>query len=124
MFGLIAMLSNPIARALTVAAAIALSIGAGYTAGYLHHAHVAQIEEAQRVTKQDTIQQAVTTTVTVVDTQAVDTLTKKLADARAKAASLQQLIAEAKNEKPAAIDCRIPERVRDTINAELTTGTE
>lgn len=86
--------------------------------GYLYHAHNAQVTQAGAQATATTA----TKTITVTDKAAVTRLTSQLAAAKDKASALESLINEARNATPIPIaDCRMPDRVRDAINADLAT---
>lgn len=96
-----------------------VSMAISFLSGYAYHAHRAQVDQAG----QEATVQTVTKTITVTDKAAVSRLQSQLAAAHDKASALETLINEARNATsiPAA-DCRLPERVRDAINADLAEG--
>lgn len=107
---------------LVFVAALALSFGTGYS----YKAYRVSLDTAAVTAKQDTAQQTVTTTVKVTDTAALKRLNQRIADAQARATYLETLINEAANARPPAAvdaDCRLPDGLRDAINADLATGT-
>ncbi len=99
--------------------AIALMCLASFASGYTYHWYQTKIDQAKVESKQ----QAVTTTTTAaVDTTDKLTVTKlqaSLTATKARAATLEQIIKEAKNANPPAISCALPIGLRDQINADL-----
>lgn len=87
--------------------------------GYLFKSHRVAVEQAAREATQDTAQATAQAGAQAADTIQIDTLKSQLAAANSRANSLQRRIAELSNANPAATTCRLPDGLRDAINADL-----
>lgn len=105
-------------------AALALVALAAFAAGYMTKAHYAAIEVAEAEARQKTIVETVEKVVTVTDGRRVQVLTAKLKASEARLSALQKMIAEESNEKPAPVECRISDGLRQSINDELSANTK
>lgn len=121
---------NPLSLVLTpqkllasiAGAAIWTFLSAG--AGYLYHAHRAQVAAAAQEAKQETITDTVGAAASTIDSQAVLQLGGKLIAATNQAAALRAQIKAQAHETPPPPDCRLPDRLRDAINNSLAPGEE
>ena len=113
------MFAMTIQQRLQALAALILWSVLCFGAGFAYEWHRASVAQAEVQAKQDTAQATVTTTVKTTDTQAVKRLQAQLQASTAQTEALQQIINEAKNADHFDADCRLPERVRDSINSSL-----
>lgn len=91
------------------------------TSGYVYKAHRVAVELAAHQATQDTAQATAQAGAQASDTIQIDTLKSQLAAANSRANSLQRRIAELSNANPPALACRLPDGLRDAINADLAT---
>ncbi len=90
-----------------------------FVCGYAYKAHKVKVAEASQTTAQTTTTAAVNAT----DNQTIKTLQQQLKTQAAYQARLLVLIEDAKRANPAtSSDCRIPDGVRDALNADLATA--
>lgn len=92
------------------------------TAGYLYKWHRVSVELAAQAATQNAAQTTTDAAAIATDTVQIDTLTSKLAAAKERESALQRRIAELSNAKPAALTCRLPDGLRESINADLATN--
>lgn len=107
--------------------AFALAVLLSFFTGYGYKAYRVSLDNAAVTAKQDTAQKITTTTVQATDKTTLNRLTSRLATAEAHASRLETLINEASHARtPAAVDadCRLPDRLRDAINADLAPGAQ
>lgn len=105
-----------------IGAAIFLAWGAGcFTAGYLYHAHKTQVVEAKTEAKQEAIQAPVVAASDAIDQSAIGRRDSAIESTKTRTVYVTKLIKEASNENPAPVDCRLPDRLRDEINRDLST---
>jgi len=107
--------------------AFALSVLLSFFGGYGYKTYRVSLANAAATATQDTAQRTVTTTVKVTDTAAIARLNQRITAAQARATYLETLINEASHARtPAAVDadCRLPDRLRDAINADLAPGAQ
>lgn len=114
---------SPQKLAASVAGAVIWTVAA-FGAGYLYHAHRTQVAAAGQTSKQEAIVTAVAAATDTIDTQALMRLTSTAIAATNQAAQLRRQIKAQSNETPAPPDCRLPDGLRDAINASLATGQE
>lgn len=107
---------------LTRMAAFLLWSLACMTAGYLYKAHRVAVDQAALQATQDTAQLTAQAGAQAADTIQIDTLKSQLAAANSRANSLQRRIAELSHANPPALTCRLPDGLRDAINADLAPG--
>lgn len=89
---------------------------AAFASGYAYKSHKVAVEQASQTTAQTTT----TAAVGAVDAQTVKVLQDRLKSQVAYSARLMRMIEEAKNANPAtSASCRIPDGVRDALNADL-----
>lgn len=89
------------------------------SAGYLYKAHRVAVEHAAHQATQETAQLTAQAGAQAADTIQIDTLKAQLTAANSRAQSLQRRIAELSHANPAATTCRLPDGLRDAINADL-----
>jgi hypothetical protein len=105
-------------------AALAIAAMAAFAAGYLTKAHYAAVALAEEKAKVKTVVETVEKVVTVTDGRRVQVLAAKLKASEAKLSALQKMIAEEANEKPAPVECRISDGLRQSINDELSAAAQ
>lgn len=93
-----------------------------FGAGYLYKGHRDSVADAAVGTKQVAVTTTVKAAATTIDTTAVDRLKGQLANANARAATLQQIIKGQSDATPAAPTCRLTDGLREQINADLAAG--
>lgn len=101
-------------------AALVVLVAASFASGFLtktYYAEIALAEERGRVkTKIETVEKVVT----VLDTRQIQVLQTKLKNEQARANALAEMIKEEANATPANPDCRVSDRLRESINAALS----
>lgn len=116
-----AYLARPLYRWAAIAVSTVLVLGATYAAGYQSARSSCKQAAAIERVRTETVVQYVTKTVTVADTDAIERMRAQLASARRSTAALSKIIEEARRNAPVpAADCRLPDGVRDAINAALS----
>lgn len=101
-------------------AALVLLVVASFAGGFLTKAYYAEIalaEERGRIkTKVETVEKIVK----VTDTHQVQVLQAKLKKEKARADALAEMIKEEANANPPSVDCRVSDRLRESLNAALS----
>lgn len=87
--------------------------------GYVIKGNRDQLAEAKVEAKQEATAVTVSAVAPVVDDHALTRLKAALGKSNARAATLEQTIKDQAHANPAAVDCRLPDRLRDQINADL-----
>lgn len=113
MFGL-----TPQVILIRIAACLVWSL-ACFTTGYVYKWHRVSLEQAAHDATQTTAQITTTAGAAASDTVQIDTLKSQLATATNRATALQRRINELSNANPAALTCRLPDGLRESINADL-----
>lgn len=101
-------------------AVFAVAIAAAFGSGYLTKAHYAALEVAEERAKIKTVVQTVEKVVTVTDNRRVQVLTARLKASEERAKALAAMIKDEADEKPAAVECRVSDGLRNALNAELS----
>lgn len=112
-----AVLTIPRALGLLAAATMA-----GYGIGYAHRAHLCTVAEVKQEATAITAKTTTTAATKATDKAAIQRLEAQLASAKDRADALQALINEDRDATPAPAHpdlCRLPDRLRDALNADL-----
>jgi len=106
-----------------VAGAWAASVVVAFACGYGTKAYWVSIEKAKQHGAQTTVTTTTTAAVTATDNLQISALNARLAQAAVTQQQLLKMIQEARHANNAdGVNCRIPDGVRDAINADLATG--
>ena len=103
-------------------AALVLLIAASFVSGYLTKTYYAEIELAEERGRIKTKIETVEKVVSVIDTHQVQVLQTKLKKEKARADALAEMIKEEANATPANPDCRVSDRLRESLNAALSSA--
>lgn len=123
-----ALTSNPLGRALNLqrvfysALALIAWSALAFGAGYAYKWHRDSLADAKVEARRETVVATVKAAAAAVDTQALVRLKATLATANTRAAALEQTIKDQSNATPAIAACRLPDGLREQINADLATG--
>lgn len=110
-------------RVLYSALALVVWSAMAFGAGYLTKGHRDSLADAKVEAKQETVTTTVKAAAATIDNQALVRLKTALATANTRAATLEQIIKDQANATPPAVTCRLPDGLRDQINADIASGT-
>jgi hypothetical protein len=110
-------------RVLSSVLALAVWSAAAFGAGYLTKGHRDSLADAKIEAKQETAATTVKAAATTIDNQALVRLKSALATANSRAETLEQIIKDQANATPPAVTCRLPDGLRDQINADIAPST-
>ena len=120
MYGLVLTLQQ---KLIGLAIFVVWSLGC-FSGGYLYRWHVDSVKDAGRQATATTAQVTANAGAAASDTVTIASLQSQLSSANAWAASLQTRIKDAQNAKAPDVACRMPDGVREAINANLSTRTK
>jgi hypothetical protein len=118
MFGL-----TPLALLLRASYVLAYTL-ATFAAGYLYKGHRDSLAEAALLATQTTAQVTTQAATSAADAIQIQSLQSALSLAQARATTIQRSIKEAANANPSTSVCRLPDGLRESINASLATDTK
>jgi hypothetical protein len=107
--------------AIYAAVGVALT-GIGFCSGYLYRAHGDEVTAAADKATVQTAEAVGGAVITGTDDKAFSKMQSSLDAANRRAAALQKLISDASHANPAPADCRLPDRLRESINSDLAGG--
>jgi hypothetical protein len=93
--------------------------GACFAAGYLYHAHRAEIAAAKIEAKQEATQAPVTAASEAIDQSAIARRDTAIETTKQRTVYVTRLIEKEAHANPAPVDCRLPDGLRDEINRDL-----
>ena len=117
MFGLIGALSLQ-QRLVSLAVFVLWSLGCA-AGGWTYKWHTDSVRDAAVAATQTTAQTTVDAGAKASDAVTVDTLKSQLTVAQSTTAGLLKYIKDLQNANPASVDCRVPDGLRASINADL-----
>jgi hypothetical protein len=107
---------TPLQKLLLSIAAFVLAFAAGYACRW----HFERVDDAKTEGKQEAVTTTATATVKATDKQEVARLNAALAASEQRAKAFEKQLKEYADANPADPSCRLPDRLRDQLNARLT----